>query len=374
MDLTILQKGMCQLEKELQSGTEKNEGPFKVVMQAFYETASVQLQNLSISFKEAMDKFKFILEFFGEDPTVEIDAFFGNFFRFLLGFQRAREENQKRKATEKKAAEAAEKARLRQLQRKEKDKSNQNQPSGAMDQLIDHIRTGKAFKKDDPSSQETLDKFSNVNQSIRASRTNTPTSSSASSPYLIDSTNLPFRSNSLSRDSRLSPKPFSKSPRVEIPLRNIRVASAKQRLSGSSGSKSPTTHSMPSSPSVKSTLNQNQVISQYATIRPSKVNSDCRNSPNLRSPSLKSKLQRDTHRKSPGIKTGYTSSPFSGKQKSPQMNSTSSSSNNSDKFENRTENIGLQETINNLIANNFITSNSNTTSININITVNNNVK
>lgn len=161
---------------------------------------------------------------FGEEPNVEIDVFLGTFFRFLLSFQRSREENERRKEAEKKALASAEKARIRNEQRKlqkeqtamkasvggnkENVKGSTNNlekagSGGAMDRLIGHIRTGKAFKKDDPTAQEALERFANVDQDIRASRSgNTPAGSRNSSPYLSSLANSrQLRNSSLLRGS-----------------------------------------------------------------------------------------------------------------------------------------------------------------------------
>lgn len=129
-DLNALKKGLSQIDKELHNLPEDSRDPFKRTMQvalfklrcfklnsfqAFYDKASLELENVTKSFQKLLTKFKSLLEYFGEDPNQDSDVFMGTIYKFVSGFEKAKKDNARRKALEKKAAEAAKKAEVRLL-------------------------------------------------------------------------------------------------------------------------------------------------------------------------------------------------------------------------------------------------------------------
>jgi hypothetical protein len=57
------------------------------LLQQFYESASTRLEKVDKSFQKMIVKFKSLLEYFGEDPNLESDAFLGTVFKFISNFE-----------------------------------------------------------------------------------------------------------------------------------------------------------------------------------------------------------------------------------------------------------------------------------------------
>eukprot|EP01112_Ceratiomyxa_fruticulosa_P005118 TRINITY_DN15699_c0_g1_i2.p1 TRINITY_DN15699_c0_g1~~TRINITY_DN15699_c0_g1_i2.p1 ORF type:complete len:217 (-),score=63.02 TRINITY_DN15699_c0_g1_i2:311-874(-) len=143
-ELAVLKKGLGDVDKEIVQLPEGSNDPFREKMSTFYESAMHEYEKLAASLASIKDKFKVLLELYGEDSNTELETFLGSLYNFVSTFERAKKENQKRKETQEKAIRA-EKKKMQTLRRPTQQDIEQD-AKGAMDKLVDSLHTGQAFK------------------------------------------------------------------------------------------------------------------------------------------------------------------------------------------------------------------------------------
>jgi len=94
-------------------------------------------------------KFKKLLKYFGEQPTMDTHDFFEIVIGFLNAFDRTKKDIVKKKQAEEKAAKAAEVDAAKKAKAAAAKASNANaggsEPKGVLDNLIDGMKSGEAF-------------------------------------------------------------------------------------------------------------------------------------------------------------------------------------------------------------------------------------
>jgi len=114
---------------------------FKQAMCSFYDEANKQVTELEELFKKAEENFKATCQFYCEDPKQDSQQFFDSINKFLLNFDKARKDNQRKKAAAEKAAKAA-------AAPKPAPKAGAGAAGGekgVLDNLIEGMKTGEAF-------------------------------------------------------------------------------------------------------------------------------------------------------------------------------------------------------------------------------------
>jgi len=124
--------------------------PFIVAMKQFHERASKGYTNIANKLKALEAMVKELLTFYGEEPGTPAEAFLGTVARGISLFDKAVDDNQKRRAAAAKAVEAE--ARREALKKKTAaSKPSPDTPAGGpndrnvMDNLIGQLHTGDAF-------------------------------------------------------------------------------------------------------------------------------------------------------------------------------------------------------------------------------------
>jgi len=79
--------------------------------QSFLPKAEERLNAVSAKLEELQKSYKELLAFYGEDPKVEAEDFFSMLNNFVMSFEKAKQDNRRRKALEEKA-KLAEKKKL----------------------------------------------------------------------------------------------------------------------------------------------------------------------------------------------------------------------------------------------------------------------
>ncbi|KAJ3086810.1 Disheveled-associated activator of morphogenesis 1, partial [Quaeritorhiza haematococci] len=145
------------------------ENKFLTTMQQFYTTSQSHYEDLNSRFEAADKEYQTAVVLYGEDPKVmSPEEFFGTFWKFVQGFQMAKQENETaaQKAIEAEKREAEKREREERRRRKREGsitaitgaatggpsaqghavgKGAADQDQGGLDDLISAIRTGKAF-------------------------------------------------------------------------------------------------------------------------------------------------------------------------------------------------------------------------------------
>ncbi|KAJ3428532.1 protein diaphanous [Anaeramoeba flamelloides] len=110
---------------------------FQAKMKKFYQKAKKQYDDLEIRSKNCQDDYINLLTFFGEnDMKLETTSFFARFHNFKISFNKALQDNRKMKEEEEK------KKKKEKIIKKMPDTQNK----GLMDELIESMKTGEAFK------------------------------------------------------------------------------------------------------------------------------------------------------------------------------------------------------------------------------------
>lgn len=146
--LQMLQTDLAKLKGDLNLvDREKNhEGhtlpgdKFKQVMSAFFTEASKQVAECEELAKKAEENFKATCTFYCEDPKQDSQQFFDSLNRFINNFDKARKDNQRRKAAAEKAAKAAAAPKPTA-----KGAGGPAGEKGVLDNLIEGMKTGEAF-------------------------------------------------------------------------------------------------------------------------------------------------------------------------------------------------------------------------------------
>jgi len=162
-----LRIGMRNLKKEIEVMTSRNTSQsgdkFVPVMQEFVTVASLHFSELDDTLQSAKEKFKKVVESFGEDcKKVQPDSFFSYFVDFLESFQVAKKENEaakkkkleeeKRKLQEQKAEEKRKRSAKKTGLREAINKEDGNR--GEFDDLVSALRSGEIFDKDKHKFQQ----------------------------------------------------------------------------------------------------------------------------------------------------------------------------------------------------------------------------
>ncbi|KAJ3079256.1 Dishevelled associated activator of morphogenesis 2 [Quaeritorhiza haematococci] len=157
-EMQDLNRGMMELEKELQQDDKGSADPFRTALKDFVDANHAVFDELKAKRQEMESAFKSCVEYFGEDPKTAVpETFFGIFWTFLSNLEKARKDNEKEDELRRKAEEKAAKGKQieeknAQVQKgKETRKSQtdlllQSDRKGVMDDLISSLKTGDAFR------------------------------------------------------------------------------------------------------------------------------------------------------------------------------------------------------------------------------------
>ncbi|KAI9139325.1 formin homology 2 domain-containing protein [Paraphysoderma sedebokerense] len=136
---------------------------FTSILGDFHKRSDSVYQTLDAQSKEAEKEYEAAVTLYGEDPKImTIEEFFGIFQRFCVGYQQAKNENelfvQKQIENERKEAEKKKREQEKEERKKKKAEiivTDETADKGQLDDLIDSIKTGKAFAVDSKPAKLT---------------------------------------------------------------------------------------------------------------------------------------------------------------------------------------------------------------------------
>lgn len=114
---------------------------FRSIMSAFYENAAKEHTACEERFKKLEENYKATCQFYCEDPKQDSQAFFDSLNRFIQSLDKAKKDNQRRKA----AAEKAAKAAAAPKPTPKGAAGGAGGEKGVLDNLIEGMKTGEAF-------------------------------------------------------------------------------------------------------------------------------------------------------------------------------------------------------------------------------------
>ncbi|KAL6073930.1 Dishevelled associated activator of morphogenesis 2 [Balamuthia mandrillaris] len=152
-DLTALKAGVTLVEGQLKQ-EEGSGGKFASLMNDFFNQANAKVQQLESKQEKVLKAAKELIVYFGERDNTAPEEFFGTVYRAVQAFDKAGEENKKRRD----AAEKAKIAEERRANLKAKAAGGKGAAAGGaggpagekrglMDNLIGQMHTGDAFQK-----------------------------------------------------------------------------------------------------------------------------------------------------------------------------------------------------------------------------------
>jgi len=115
------------------------------LLKSFVEGATKKLQELESLVKETEEKFKKVLKYYGEQPTMDTHDFFELIIGFVSAVDRTKKDIIKRKQADEKAVKAAEIDAKKKAAKAAKVAAGGDQPKGVLDNLIDDMKSGEAF-------------------------------------------------------------------------------------------------------------------------------------------------------------------------------------------------------------------------------------
>eukprot|EP01096_Ripella_sp_DP13-Kostka_P014378 TRINITY_DN647_c0_g1_i1.p1 TRINITY_DN647_c0_g1~~TRINITY_DN647_c0_g1_i1.p1 ORF type:complete len:1074 (+),score=617.15 TRINITY_DN647_c0_g1_i1:530-3751(+) len=151
-DLNKLKGELNVVKGAIENGSSGPTDPLKNVLQSFYDDAFTELCMCEEILEGLTKDYKDLIELYGESPSTDSQTFFGFIHKFVSGFEKAKIENQRRKALAEKAA-LAEKRRL-EMASKPRAKGPYCEESSAapeadgrnvMDNMIKNLRSGRAL-------------------------------------------------------------------------------------------------------------------------------------------------------------------------------------------------------------------------------------
>ncbi|KAN0050070.1 hypothetical protein ACTA71_003171 [Dictyostelium dimigraforme] len=157
-EVATLRKEFVQVQKSIETLNSGSNGeeidPFKVKYEEFCTQTSEDIDLITSSSQQIETDYKDLLTMFGEDSKTEPNEFFGMFTKFMEQYDKATKENEQLSIQAEKIAkrEAAKKikeeedAKKKQLAEERKQKGEEAIPEAVVDDLLNTIASGDAFK------------------------------------------------------------------------------------------------------------------------------------------------------------------------------------------------------------------------------------
>jgi len=155
-EVATLRKEFVQVQKSVETlnAGEGQEDPLKAKFEEFCKQAAEDIEIITTSAAEIETEFRELLASFGEDAKSEPSEFFGMFLKFVEHYEKATKENEQLSIQAEKIAkrEAAKKlkeeedAKKKQLAEERKQKGEEAIPEAVVDDLLNTIASGDAFK------------------------------------------------------------------------------------------------------------------------------------------------------------------------------------------------------------------------------------
>jgi len=122
---------------------------FKASLLKFFEPATQYLDQVRAKIETLKSQYKKVVEYFSEDPKTQSEDFFGNVYAFIIQFEKAKNDNLKKKSTNKKQQLAHERqkklfasiAKKHQSPTEKAEKEN----DGVLGDLYSELTTGEAY-------------------------------------------------------------------------------------------------------------------------------------------------------------------------------------------------------------------------------------
>lgn len=143
-------KGELNIVVNLAKNPNLEEGKIKQAVLAFVPMAETSVEKLVGRMETVVTHMKELLVYFGEDPKVEPDEFFGQVATFVLAFDKAKKDTARRKAlAEKTALAEAKKAKAAEERRAKKAAGGSQgaQDNDAFEDMLSDLGTGAAFSR-----------------------------------------------------------------------------------------------------------------------------------------------------------------------------------------------------------------------------------
>jgi len=105
-DLAALKKGLSVVEKELGQIPPDSSDRLKSILSNFYDSAFSEFETVEAMLKETEKAYKEVAASFGEDETTDSQTFFSYLWKFVANFEKAKEDNTRRKVMAEKARAA----------------------------------------------------------------------------------------------------------------------------------------------------------------------------------------------------------------------------------------------------------------------------
>lgn len=142
-------KGELNIVTSLQKNPNLEEGKMKAALSSFVPKAESSVDKLVARMEAVVAQIKELILFFGEEPKMESDEFFGAVSTFVLAFDKAKKDTVRRKALEEKTAlaEAKKQKALEERRAKKAAGGDDTLPSNALEDMLSELGTGAAFSK-----------------------------------------------------------------------------------------------------------------------------------------------------------------------------------------------------------------------------------
>lgn len=154
-EVATLKKDFTQVQSSVESIQQTDDqDTFKVKFSEFVSNASVDIEHISQSADQIDAEFKALATLFGEDPKIDPTEFFQMFLKFIDHYDKAAKDNEASSLQAEKIAkrEAAKKlkeeedAKKKKLAEERKQKGEEAIPEAVVDDLLNTIASGDAFK------------------------------------------------------------------------------------------------------------------------------------------------------------------------------------------------------------------------------------
>eukprot|EP01130_Rhizamoeba_saxonica_P000664 TRINITY_DN1060_c0_g1_i1.p1 TRINITY_DN1060_c0_g1~~TRINITY_DN1060_c0_g1_i1.p1 ORF type:complete len:220 (-),score=47.64 TRINITY_DN1060_c0_g1_i1:549-1208(-) len=135
MDVTDCKTGLRKVDNFLSASNQDPGDPIYPMLTEFQKNASKYISKLESNLEKTKTKIDKLLEYLCEDSKTESDAVFDIIHRFLTAFEKAKDDNLRRKQLEEK-------------QKKQSERATQNNTNdNKMDSLLSQLATGEAYSK-----------------------------------------------------------------------------------------------------------------------------------------------------------------------------------------------------------------------------------